>query len=81
VAAQPFPVGAAVYHLSQEWARSLPGGTARVVEVKGPYYDDSWEYLVACCRNFSRRPAPDNPMDQETWWSSRATLAAKEEEK
>jgi hypothetical protein len=74
----PLSVGARVSHISQEWATSstAPDGTAQIVEVRGPYNDGSYEYLVLACRDFSRRPGPANPMDRETWWSSLAVRIA-----
>lgn len=74
----PLPVGARVTHLNQQWAsrRVAPEGTAEIVEVRGPFYDGNYEYRVLACRDFSRRPGPDNPMVRETWWSSLAVRAA-----
>lgn len=76
---EPLPVGTAVTHVSQQWAPRILGGTAVIREVKGPYYDGSFEYLVCACRDFSRRPAADNPMDRETWWSSLAVRPARKD--
>jgi hypothetical protein len=72
----PLPVGTYVYHRSQEWARRLAGGTAVIQSVTGPYHDGAYEYTVLSCRDFSRRPGPDNPMDRETQWASYATRPA-----
>jgi len=75
----PLPVGTRVTHVNQQWATSIvaPEGTAEILEARGPYPDGSFEYLVLACRDFSRRPGPDNRMDRETWWSSNATRAIK----
>lgn len=75
----PLPVGAEVYHRSQMWASRLPGGTAVIQAVEGPLHDGAYEYTVLACREFSRRPGPDNPMDRETQWASYATRPAREE--
>lgn len=75
----PLPVGTRVTHVNQQWATSrvAPEGTAEILEVRGPYNDGSWEYLVLAACYFSRRPGPDNPLDRETWWSSNATRPAR----
>lgn len=75
---QPLPAGTHVTHINQQWAntRTTPDGTAEVLEARGPLNDDSYEYLVLACRDFSRRPGPDNPMDRKTWWNSNATRTA-----
>jgi hypothetical protein len=69
----PLPAGTRVTHANQLWAGewSTPDGTAVIVEARGPYPDRTWEYRVHACRDFTRRPGPDNPMDRETWWNSR----------
>ncbi|MGW6021300.1 hypothetical protein [Streptomyces sp. NPDC055099] len=64
------PVGTRVSHINQQWARSLPDGTATVIDCKGPWPDGSWEYQVLVARDFSRRPGPDNPESRTTWWPS-----------
>lgn len=74
----PLPVGAKVFHVGQLWARTLIGGTAVVVEVKGPYRDGAYEYVLDACQEFSRRPGPDNPMNQRSQWASYATRPAYE---
>ncbi|PPS89423.1 hypothetical protein [Streptomyces sp. MH60] len=74
----PLPVGAKVFHAGQMWAHNLVGGTAVIVEVAGPYRDGSYEYVVDVCREFSRRPGPDNPMDQRSQWASYMTRPARE---
>lgn len=73
----PLPVSTRVYHHSQQW----PGarrGTATITAVKGPYYDDTYEYEVLTGVDFSRSPGPDNPETRTTWWSSLATSPAEE---
>ncbi|MFE0490262.1 hypothetical protein [Streptomyces griseoaurantiacus] len=75
----PLAVGTEVYHVGQLWARGLPGGTAVVRDVIGPFHDESYEYAVDGCRDFSRRPGPDNPMDKRTQWASYATAPARKE--
>lgn len=74
----PLPEGAKVHHSSQLWARTVDGGTAVVREVLGPYHDGAYEYVVDACRDFSRRPGPDNPMDRRTQWPSYYTVPARE---
>lgn len=73
----PLPAGTRIAHINQQWAisRTSPGGTAEILEARGPYNDGSWEYRVLACRDFSRRPGRDNPMDRETWWNSLAVRA------
>ncbi|MEV6680712.1 hypothetical protein AB0N09_28180 [Streptomyces erythrochromogenes] len=74
----PLLPGSRVTHIGQHWATgsTTPEGTAEVLEVGGPYPDSSYEYRVRATRDFSRRPGPDNPMDREVWWSSRAVRPA-----
>ncbi|MEV6580256.1 hypothetical protein AB0M92_19060 [Streptomyces sp. NPDC051582] len=78
----PLPVGARVTHVNQEWAnaRTAPEGTAEILEGRGPYIDGSYEYHVLACRDFSRQPGPDNPLDREAWWSSNAVRPSQGEE-
>lgn len=70
----PLPAGTRVTHISQGWAGPIrtPDGIAEIVAARGPYPDGAWEYEVLACRDFSRRPGPDNPMDRPTWWASYA---------
>lgn len=70
----PLPAGTRVTHINQQWANhhTTPDGTAEILEARGPYPCGTWEYKVRRCRDFSRRPGPDNPMDAETWWTSPA---------
>lgn len=68
----PFPVGTLVRHSGQQWATRIPTGEIR--EVKGPYSDGAWEYLVRTGKDFSRRLGPDNLPARETWWASYATV-------
>lgn len=79
------PVGTAVYHAGQIWARALVGGTAVITAVADrPCRDGSWEYTVLACRRFAWRPAADNPMDREALWNSlnvRRALIAEDLEK
>jgi hypothetical protein len=79
MADHPYPVGAKVFSAGQIWARSVPGGTAVVKEVIGPDHRGDYEYVVDACRNFARRPGPDNPMDRRTQWASYNTVLAKGE--
>jgi len=73
----PLPVGARVYNSrGQRWACSLPGGTAVIREVIGPDHRGDYEYVVDGCREFSRRPGPDNPMDHRMQWQSYNTAPA-----
>lgn len=72
----PLDVGARVFHSGQIWARSLLGGTAVIREVLGPYHDGAYEYVVDACRDFSRQPGDDNPMDRRTQWASYMTVPA-----
>ncbi|MBC9731159.1 hypothetical protein [Streptomyces sp. TRM68367] len=74
--AHPLPVGTAVHHIGQIWARRLPGGTAVIREVQGPYHDGAYEYLLDGTRDFSARPGPDNPMNEPRQWASYATIPA-----
>ncbi|MEU3742927.1 hypothetical protein AB0E78_38465 [Streptomyces sp. NPDC032198] len=66
----PLPIGTRVWHINQEWARSLPDGTATVIDREGPWPDGAWEYEVRAARDFSRSPGPDNPESRTTWWPS-----------
>ncbi|MBK3575951.1 hypothetical protein JHN63_19445 [Streptomyces sp. MBT65] len=77
----PLPIGARVSHINQQWARSLPDGTATVIDRKGPWPDGSWEYHVRAARDFSRQPGPDNPESRTTWWPSWATTPSLTKEK
>jgi len=75
----PLPVGQRVYHSQgQQWAHSLLGGTAIIREVIGPDHRGDYEYVVDGCREFSRQPGPDNPMDKRTQWASYCTKPAYE---
>jgi hypothetical protein len=75
----PLPVGQRVYNSrGQQWACSLPGGTAVIREVIGPDHRGDYEYVVDGCREFSRQPGPDNPMDRRTQWQSYNTAPAYE---
>jgi hypothetical protein len=69
----PLPVGTHVRHAGQQWARTA---TAVIRDVMGPYNDGAYEYLVDACREFSRRPGLDNPMDDRKQWASYQTLPA-----
>jgi hypothetical protein len=74
----PLAVGARVYNSrGQQWAHSVPGGTAVVLEVLGPDHRGDYEYVVDGCREFSRQPGPDNPMNRRTQWASYNTAPAK----
>lgn len=73
---KPLSVGDRVYHVGQLWAYSLPGGTAEITGVLGPYKDGTYEYKLLTPEDFSRRPGPDNPMTRESQWASRATRTA-----
>jgi len=75
----PFEIGDRVYHYGQQWAARIPGGTATVLEIKGPYHDGSYELLVSTGEEFSRRTGPDNPETRSTWWPSRGTRHAQME--
>jgi hypothetical protein len=77
-AGHPYPAGTRVHHISQEWARTLSGGTATVLTHKGPWPDGSYEYQVRTTADFSRQPGPNNPETRETWWASHAALPARE---
>lgn len=79
--AHPLPIGTRVSHLNQQWARSLPGGTATVLDREGPWPDGSWEYQVRAARDFSRQPGPDNPESRTTWWPSWVTTPSPTKEK
>ncbi|MEU4999318.1 hypothetical protein [Streptomyces sp. NPDC021622] len=57
-------------HINQQWARSLPDGTATVIDRKGPWPDGSWEYQVLAACDFARRSGPDNPESRTAWWPS-----------
>lgn len=71
-----FAPGDRVHHAGQIWARTCPGGTAVVVEVKGPYNDGAYEYVVDACEDFSRFPSDTNPMTRRTQWASYHTRPA-----
>jgi hypothetical protein len=70
---QPLKPGRRVYHHNQQWAAACLG-TATIREVKGPYSDGSYEYLVTTAEDFSRRPSDTNPETRTVWWSSLATI-------
>lgn len=65
---EPLPVGTRVYHANQHWASTLPGGTAKIIEVRP--WTGGHAYQVLTARDFSRRPGPDNPLTRNTWWYS-----------
>jgi hypothetical protein len=71
-----FSPGDRVHHYGQKFARTHPGGTAVVVEVKGPHHDGAYEYVVDACEEFTRLPSADNPMTRRTQWASYMTLPA-----
>lgn len=71
-----FAPGDRVHHYGQKFARTHPGGTAVVVEVKGPYNDDTYEYVVDACEDFARPPSATNPMTRRTQWASYMTMPA-----
>ncbi|MEV6840273.1 hypothetical protein AB0N17_38245 [Streptomyces sp. NPDC051133] len=77
----PLPIGTRVSHINQQWARSLPDGTATVIGREGPWPDGSWEYQVHAARDFSRQPGPDNPESRTTGWPSWATTPSLTKEK
>lgn len=72
----PLLPGTRVHHISQQWARGLPGGTATVIDSRGPWPDGSYEYQVLATEDFSRQPGPGNPETRDTWWASHATAPA-----
>ena len=72
-----FTEGTRVYHIAQEWARSLPGGTAVVIEVKHHAFRDHVEYKVRTGVQFSMPPGPSNPQTREEWWNTNAVLRAR----
>lgn len=69
------PAGTRVKHVNQQWARTA---TATIRDIKGPYNDGSYEYLVTAGVDFSRPLGPDNPETHETWWSSLAVRPIEE---
>ena len=73
----PLSVGTRVRHCGQQWG-SARLGTATIKEIKGPYRDGSYEYLVTTGEDFSRRPGPENPETRQTWWASYTTIPAEE---
>lgn len=77
MASKPLKVRDRVFHVGQIWARSLPGGTAEILEVQGPDHRDNYEYLVLTGVYFSRKPSERNPQTRKEWWSSTATVLAK----
>lgn len=72
----PLEPGTDVYHVNQEWAATLPGGTATVVEAHGPAADGSWVYEVIACTDFARPPSDDNPPVRPARWSGAALRLA-----
>ncbi len=71
----PLTPGTRISHAAQQWATRTryPQGTAVIVGADStPCADGSWEYDVLRCRDFSRGPGPDNPMDTPTRWNSLA---------
>ena len=47
-----------------------------MVEVKGPYNDESYEYVVNACEEFSCLPSETNPMTRRRQWASYMTMPA-----
>lgn len=72
----PLDIGTRVYHLGQQWAYSLPGGTGEIVARKGPDHRGDFEYKVRTGKDISRQPGPDNPETDERWWASYTTIPA-----
>lgn len=72
----PVPAGTSVYHVNQEWARDLPGGTAVVVEAHGPGPDGTWVYEVLACMEFALRPSDTNPQLRPARWPGAALRLA-----
>lgn len=68
----PFERGDMVCHGGQEWAIAEGVATGVIHEVKGPLFDDTYEYLVTTTKDGSR-PGPQNPLNDRRWWSSRMT--------
>lgn len=71
-----FEPGDHVTHYGQKFARTHPGGTAIVVEVKGPYNDGAYEYVVDTTEQFASLPSDTNPMTHRTQWASYMTIPA-----
>lgn len=67
-------VGDRVFHVGQEWARSLIGGTAKITGVEETRW--GFEYTVLAGEDFSRHTGPDNPEVRVAQWSSQMTHIA-----
>ena len=62
----PFAPGSRVRHAGEQYEEAEYGGTATILEIKGPF-GHSWEYLV-------ERDKPLLPgMDRQSWWASHTT--------
>lgn len=66
----PLPVGTRVRHYGEQYIEVEYGGTGVIVEVKGPYGDRSYEYLVQ--RDKARWPGEGDP-PEPSWWASYMT--------
>jgi hypothetical protein len=73
-------VGTRVRHHGQQFARARREGTGNILEVKGPWPDGSYEYLVRTSESFAHGTGPDNPETRETWWASHTTIPLTPEE-
>lgn len=69
----PLPVGTRVRHSSQPWPRAFRDGTGEIIEVKGPYHDRAYEYLINHDAGFAGTGEPDEP----SWWASYRTADIK----
>lgn len=65
----PLPVGTRVRHSGQRWPRAFREGTGEIIDVKGPYRDGAYEYLIKHDRGFSGVGPPGEP----SWWASYRT--------
>lgn len=60
----PLPVGTRVRHYVHQWPNAYRDGTANIVEVRGPMYDGSYEYLVSV----------DDGSTKPRWWPAHSTM-------
>lgn len=72
----PLPVGTRVRHSGQQWRSARRYGTGEIIEVKGPYHDGAYEYLIrhdpGATPGWGSRP--------NSWWASYRTVLINKEE-
>jgi hypothetical protein len=60
----PLAIGTRVRHYGHQWPAAYRDGTANIREVKGPWPDGSYEYLVDA----------EDGGSSPRWWASHATI-------